>query len=41
MGNGMYLIEWSDCGSLPIDICTWVFDTDIVIVRRPKAKVQE
>lgn len=40
MGNGMYLIEWSDCGSLPIDICTWVFDTDIVIVRRPKAKLE-
>lgn len=36
--TGMYLIEWSNCGSLPNDICTWVMDTDIKITRRLKAK---
>lgn len=36
MDNNMYLIEWSYCGGLPTDICTWVFDTDIKVVRRPK-----
>lgn len=34
--TGMYLIEWSYCGELPTDICTWVFDTDIAITKRPK-----
>ena len=34
--SGMYLIEWSFCGGLPTDICTWVSDTDIAIVRRAK-----
>lgn len=32
----LYLIEWSYAGGFPIDICTWVADTDIAIVRRPK-----
>ena len=36
----MFLIEWSYCGGLPIGICSWVFDTDIVIVRRPKVKLE-
>lgn len=36
--TGMLLIEWSYAGKIPTDICTWVFDTDLVIVRRPKTK---
>jgi len=32
--TGMYLIAWSYCGSLPTDICTWVFESDFKIVRR-------
>ena len=34
--TGMYLIEWRYAGGLPTDICTWVFDSDISVVRRPK-----
>jgi hypothetical protein len=34
----MYLIEWSYTGGNSTDICTWVFDTDIVVVKRPKTK---
>lgn len=36
--NNMYLIEWSYCGGLPNDICTWVFNEDIKITRRLKPK---
>lgn len=35
--TGMYLIEWNYCGGLPTDICTYVFEKDLVIVRRPKS----
>lgn len=37
-GAVLYLIEWSYCGSAPTDIYTWVFDTDLVITRRPKGR---
>ena len=35
----MALIEWSYCGGLPTDICTWVFTTKLHVFVRTKRLV--